>query len=349
MMRLSLATAVVMVSGSVVSAYQPEVVKPAPITPVGATPAQPALKAKEKKKVYDEAADARQQIAAALSKAKKENRRVLVQWGGNWCSWCILLNNTMTSDPAIKKELSYEYDVVHVDAGQPAGKNIELAKSYGADLEKHGFPFLTILDADGKAVANQETSSLEKKDAKGESVIGEGMGHDAKKVLAFLKANEAKPADAQKTLTAALEEAKSSGKLVFLHFGAPWCVWCHRLEDWMARPDVSPLLLKGFVDTKVDIDRMTGGKETLSKYTASGDDKVGIPWFVFLDGNGKPVVTSDIGVGAKAKKIGFPASKEEIAHFATMLAKASKLSDEDRAKLVESLAEKKATATGGAH
>jgi len=37
--------------------------------------------------------------------------------------------------------------------GKPAGKNIDLAKSYGADLQKHGFPFLTILDANGKVLA----------------------------------------------------------------------------------------------------------------------------------------------------------------------------------------------------
>ena len=42
-----------------------------------------------KKPLYDESADAKQQIAAALAKAKRENRRVLIQWGGNWCSWCI--------------------------------------------------------------------------------------------------------------------------------------------------------------------------------------------------------------------------------------------------------------------
>jgi hypothetical protein len=33
-------------------------------------------------KVYDEAADARKQIADALAKAKQNNRRVLIQWGG---------------------------------------------------------------------------------------------------------------------------------------------------------------------------------------------------------------------------------------------------------------------------
>jgi thiol-disulfide isomerase/thioredoxin len=344
MMRLSLAVGVVLVVGSTVLAFQPETVKPAPLTAGGQpTATQPAAsKPKEKKKVYDENADAKQQIAAALANAKKENRRVLIQWGGNWCGWCIKLNDLMTTNATLSRELMYEYDVVHIDAGQPMGKNIDLAKGYGATLDKDGFPFLTILDADGKPLANQETGSLENKDDKGESVVGEGMGHDPKKVLAFLKANEAKPADAQKGLDAALAEAKSSGKLVFLHFGAPWCPWCHRLDDWMDKAEPAALLAKGFVNTKIDVDRMTGGKEILAKYRPKDG---GIPWFAFIDGDGKVVADSD---AAKGGNIGFPSAKEELAHFAAMLAKATKLSDEDRAKLIDTLkGDKPASASAG--
>lgn len=311
---------------------QPAVEKPAPTQP-----------AKEKPKVYDEHANAKDQIAAALAKAKKQNRRVLIQWGGNWCSWCLKLNDLMTRDRTLSRELMYEYDVVHIDAGQPRGKNIDLATSYGATLEKDGFPFLTVLDADGKAIANQETSSLEKKDANGESILGEGMGHDPKKVLAFLKANEAKPLVAQSVVDAGLAEAKSAGKLVFLHFGAPWCPWCHRLDDWMEKPEPAATLAKAFVNVKVDVDRMTGGKDVLAKYRPKDG---GIPWFAFIDGDGKVVADSD---AAKGGNIGFPSAKEELEHFASMLAKATKLSDEDRLKLVESLKSDKAPSAGGGH
>ncbi len=54
----------------------------------GAAFAQQDAPAKEqsatkKADIYDESADARQQIADALASAKKENRRVLIQWGAN--------------------------------------------------------------------------------------------------------------------------------------------------------------------------------------------------------------------------------------------------------------------------
>ena len=38
--------------------------------------------------IYDEKADGAKQIADALVVAKKENKRVLLQFGANWCGWC---------------------------------------------------------------------------------------------------------------------------------------------------------------------------------------------------------------------------------------------------------------------
>lgn len=314
---------------------QPEAPKPAPTQPVPAPPAA------DKSKLYDVNADAKQQIAAAVAKAKRLNRRVLIQWGGNWCSWCIKLNDLMISDFSLSGELRNEYVVVHVDAGQPKDKNIDLATSYGADLKANGFPFLTVLDGNGKPVANQETSSLERKDAKGESVLGERVGHDPAKVLAFLKKHEATPLDAQKVLTAAFAEAQSSGKLVFLHMGISTSILCDRLDDWMAAPPQSAILGKGFIPLNIDVERMTGGRDMFFKYGSKFGTS---PIIVFLDHNGKVVAD---GLSPDGTSIEFPQTKKHLAHFEEMLAKAVRLSDEDRAKLIESLSEKKPAAAGG--
>lgn len=287
-----------------------------------------------REKVYDEAADARKDIAAALSRAERENKRVLIQWGGNWCSWCLKLNELCKRDKNIAHELLYEYEVVHVDAGKN-NKNLDLAQQYQAPVEKEGFPYLTVLDASGKVIANHETGSLELKDSNGESVLGAGAGHDPAKVLKFLQDHQAPALNASEVLAAGLSKAKASDKRVFLHFGAPWCGWCRKLEAWMRRDDVGPMLAKEFVDVKIDTERMTGGDSVFAKYNANSKTS-GIPWFVFLDSDGKVLAASERTNNGKAENIGFPSAPDEIATFREMLSR-THMSKDDAAKVVASL------------
>lgn len=316
-MKTSILATVSLMSASFLS---PALAQPATPAPATTAPAQPK---KEKPKLYDEKADAKQQIAAALAKAKKENQRVLLQWGGNWCGWCIKLDEVCRTNPKLSQKLRYEYVVVHVDAGIN-GKNADLAKSYGAVCD--GYPYLTILDADGKPVVNQSTPAFE---VDGENL---GAGHDPKKLLEFFTTHQAPPLDAQKVLDESLAKAKSDGKRVFLHFGAPWCPWCHRLEDWMAQPEIAAILAKDFVDVKIDTDRHTGGADVHAKYADA--KKVGIPWFVFLDASGKAITDSD----DTGNNLGFPYEPNEVEGFVEMLRKAAvNMTGEDIDTLAKSL------------
>ena len=126
--------------------------------------------------VYDEAADAKADVAAAVAKAKKEKKRVLVTLGANWCGWCRSLDRTFTKDEKVAAAIAKSYVPLKVDVGK-INKNLDLTASWGADLKK-GVPLLVVLDGTGKAVKVQETGALEA-----------GKGHDPEKVLAFLAAN----------------------------------------------------------------------------------------------------------------------------------------------------------------
>ena len=85
----------------------------------------------------------------------------------------------------------------------------------------------------------------------------------------------------------------------------------------MASKDVAPLLAKEFVFAKLDFDRAKGAKEIEKRYI---DKEQGLPWFAFLDGDGKALIHS---TGPKGNT-GFPAQPEEIAFLVTSLEEASK-------------------------
>lgn len=259
--------------------------------------------------VYDEKADARADLKAALARARKDNKRVLLQWGANWCSWCIKLHDVFKADEEIAKELLYEYEVVFVDIGQ-RDKNLDLVQELGATLDQ-GVPYLTVLDAAGKPMAQQETGELE--------VQGQPR-HDTAKVLAFLTKHQAPHLAAQAVYDAALKRAEAEGKRVFMHFGAPWCGWCHRLEDWIAGEKVAAILAKDFVDLKIDQDRMLGGEELFAKLR--GERGAGLPWIAFLDAQGKELAASNDLDDAERGNVGFPQDDPEVAWFGKMLASA---------------------------
>ena len=80
--------------------------------------------------------------------------------GGELVRRCVKLHELSRSDAGIARKLLYEYEVVRVDVGR-FDKNVELAEELGADFKSHGLPFLTVLDADGRALVQQETSALE--------------------------------------------------------------------------------------------------------------------------------------------------------------------------------------------
>ena len=111
-----------------------------------------------------------------------------------------------------------------------------------------------------------------------------------------------------------LARASSDDKKVFLSFGAPWCGWCHRLENFLARPEIAAILDRDFVVLKIDVDRMTRGKDVMKRFRP--DDTGGIPWFAFLDSKGEKLATSDILNG---QNVGYPFEPKEIDAFMSTL------------------------------
>jgi thioredoxin 1 len=106
-------------------------------------PAQPNAQ------LYKADANAAQDIRRALATAVKQHKNVLLDFGGNWCIDCHILDNAF-HQPRIAPLLNSNYIVVHVDVGKYE-KNLDLAKKYHVNLEK-GVPSLAVLDAMGKVL-----------------------------------------------------------------------------------------------------------------------------------------------------------------------------------------------------
>ncbi|MEJ5317147.1 MAG: thioredoxin family protein [Tenuifilum sp.] len=124
--------------------------------------------------IYNPNADAKAEIAAAINKAKQENKHVFIQIGGNWCPWCVKLHNFMNADSTISEILTKNYVVVKVNYSKE-NKNLDVLKKLEKP-QRFGFPVLVILNSNGNRIHTQDSGLLES-----------GDGYDRKKVLNFLK------------------------------------------------------------------------------------------------------------------------------------------------------------------
>lgn len=284
------------------------------------------------RRLFDEAADPASDIAAAAARAQKEDRRVLVVWGANWCSWCRMLDDLPAVDPKVRLELQCEYEVVHVDVGR-LDRNLELAASYGADIARGaGIPYLTFLDAEGTLLGSSSTAPLELPMKIRDKRL---KGYDPAKVLELLARFRAPRRSAEDAYAAAIAGAKASGKLLFLSFGAVDAEESGALRSWLESGLVAPLLDKDFSVARIDVRRTAGGDELLG--CLRSDQTRSLPWFAILDRDGRVLATSE---GADGKNIRFPPDPDGIAHVQRMLRRTAKgLAERDLDLLGSTLAD----------
>ena len=110
-----------------------------------------------KRHLYDEIADPRVAIAAAIKQAKAEHKRVILDFGGDWCGDCQVLDIYFHEAPN-EELLRKSFVVVHIYIGK-MDKNIDLAAQYGVPISK-GVPALAVLDAKGKPLHSQQTGEF---------------------------------------------------------------------------------------------------------------------------------------------------------------------------------------------
>jgi thioredoxin-related protein len=144
------------------------------------------LLAQESKKPYDENSNPRADIKKAIEVAKKENKHVMVQFGGNWCPWCIKFHGFVQNVPEVDSLMKADY--IYVLANVPREKkkrDFALFQEYDYP-NRFGYPVFVVLDGSGKKLHIQDSGILE-------HCIGKG--YDTTKVVTFLKMWNVKAVD----------------------------------------------------------------------------------------------------------------------------------------------------------
>src|SRR5271163_661580 len=109
------------------------------------------------KHLYSETADPAADIAGALKQARQEHKRVILDFGGDWCGDCQVLDIYFHQAPNLEI-LDKNFLVVHVDIGH-LDKNLDIPEKYNLPLSK-GVPALAVLDANGKLLYSQQAAEF---------------------------------------------------------------------------------------------------------------------------------------------------------------------------------------------
>jgi thiol:disulfide interchange protein len=120
---------------------------------------------------FDPARDPARDLAAALEIARASRRRVLVDVGGEWCSWCHVLDRFFAANPELERLRANGFVWLKINWSKEQPNEAFLRRWPKID----GYPHLFVLGADGRLLHSQETGVLES-----------GRSYDPVAVRAFL-------------------------------------------------------------------------------------------------------------------------------------------------------------------
>jgi thiol:disulfide interchange protein len=120
---------------------------------------------------FDPARDGARDLDSALQVARATQRRVLVEVGGEWCTWCHIMDRFFAANVELKQIRDANFVWLKVNYSKE-NENEALLSRWP---KVAGYPHLYVLDGDGRVLQSQDTSLLEA-----------GKSYDANKFRAFL-------------------------------------------------------------------------------------------------------------------------------------------------------------------
>ena len=105
---------------------------------------------------YDDQRDPFKDAVAAIKLAKKTNRNVIIEIGGNWCTWCHKMDNFLEKNPDIYQQLHSKYVLLKINVSD-TNENEEFMKSLPPVL---GYPHMYVSTSSGKMLLSKDTAEL---------------------------------------------------------------------------------------------------------------------------------------------------------------------------------------------
>jgi len=93
-------------------------------------------------------------------------------------------------------------------------------------------------------------------------------------------------------LRKAVDEAEKSNKRIILDVGGDWCIWCHRIDDFIKKnEEINTFLNENFILIKINFSKDNKNEEFLSQYP----EIPGYPHFFVLEKNGELLHSQNTG------------------------------------------------------
>jgi thiol:disulfide interchange protein len=108
--------------------------------------------------LYSETSNAATDISVAIAQASREHKRILLDFGGNWCGDCQVLDIYYHQSPNAEL-LAKHFILVHINIGH-MDENVAIAQKYNVPITK-GVPALAVLDSHGKLLYAEHDKEFE--------------------------------------------------------------------------------------------------------------------------------------------------------------------------------------------
>jgi len=229
-------------------------------------------------------------FAQALAKAKKENKKLMVDCYTLWCGPCRFMATNVFPNDTLGAYMNEHFVCMKLDMEH--GEGPERNKTFNVKA----YPTFIFFDADGKEMSRFEGMAMQddfqkrcerilkgeapisKEDiqkekqqrvAEKDTIIDEGKG------VNFIKGSEVRFADV-------LAQAKRENKRVLVDFWATWCHACMQMNKTTFRDTrVGNMMNYSFVNYAVDVDHDADAKELVEKFNIKA-----FPTYLILNPDG---------------------------------------------------------------